>query len=90
MVSGASNALVMHSVVLLWDVVVRCLSIQCDLEEEVTSAGSIFTSGARLIMVPVCLRCAVGAQCDLVAHRYEVFVMDEKTLTQGVRLLGNV
>ena len=28
MVSGAGSTLVMHSVVLLWDVVVRCLSIQ--------------------------------------------------------------
>ena len=67
MVSGAGNTLVMHSVVLLWDVVVRCLSIQCDLEEEVTSAGSIFTAGARLIRgsgVPaVCCGCAVRPCC---------------------------
>ena len=49
MVSGAGSTLVMHSLVLLWEVVVRCLSIQCDLEEEVTSAGSIFTARAKLI-----------------------------------------
>ena len=66
-VSGAGNTLVMHSVVLLWEVVVRCLSIQCDLDEEVTSAGSIFTSGARLIRgsgVPaMCCGCAVRPCC---------------------------
>ena len=47
--SGASSALLLHSVVLLWDVVVRCLSMQCGLQEAITSAGSIFTAGARLI-----------------------------------------
>ena len=48
-VSGGSNALVLHSVVLLCNVVVRCLSMKCGLEEAITSAGSIFTAGVRLI-----------------------------------------
>ena len=47
--SGGSNALVLHSVVLLCNVVVRCLSMKCGLEEAITSGGSIFTAGVRLI-----------------------------------------
>ena len=47
--SGGSNALVLHSVVMLCDVVVRCLSMKCGLEETITFAGSIFTAGVMLI-----------------------------------------
>ena len=47
--NGGSNALGLHSVVLLCDVVIRCLSMKCGLEEAITSVGSIFTAGVRLI-----------------------------------------
>ena len=70
MVSGAGNTLIMHSVVLLWHMVIRRVSVYCDLEEEGTSSISVFTSGAGLIPgsgVPaLCCRCAVRPCCPYV------------------------
>ena len=47
--NGGSDALVLHSVVSLCNVIVRCLSMKCGLEDAITSAGSIFTAGVKLI-----------------------------------------
>ena len=50
--SCGDSALVLHSMVSLCNVVVCCISMRGDLEETVSSAGSVFTVGVRLIRGP--------------------------------------
>ena len=47
--NGGSNALILHSVVSLYNVIIRCFCMECCLKETITSAGSKFTAGVRLI-----------------------------------------
>ena len=50
--SGGNSALVLHSMVSLCNVVVCCISMRGDLEETVSSAGSVFTVWVNLIRGP--------------------------------------
>ena len=50
--SCGNIALALHSMVSLCNVVVCCISMRSNLEETVSSAGSVFTVGVRLIRGP--------------------------------------